>query len=166
MAFIGELQIFAGAYAPLGWYICDGSLVPISEAPQLFELIGTTYGGDGQNTFALPDLRDRVPVHLGTGPGLAPLTLAQAVGASTVTLSQADFPAHSHNVMASTLPPTSPNSLALAAALTYSNVDTPPLLTLNPASISGSGGGNQPHPNEQPFLTLCFAICGEGIYPH
>ena len=165
MAFIGEIQIFAGTYAPLGWYICDGSLVSISECPQLFQLIGTTYGGDGENTFGLPDLRDRVPVHLGTGPGLAPLNLAQAVGASTVTLSLADFPAHSHDVMASTLPPTSPNSLALAAALTYNIFDTPPLLTLNPASISGSGGGNQPHPNEQPYLTLCFAICGAGIYP-
>ncbi len=165
MAFIGEIQIFPG-YAPGGWYSCDGSLVSIDASPELFQLIGTTYGGDGVKTFAVPDLRDRVPVHFGAGPGLAPLTLAQAVGASTVTLSQDEFPAHSHNVMASTLPPTSPNSLALAAALTYSPIDAPPLLTLNPASISASEGGNQPHPNEQPYLTLLIAICAEGIYPH
>jgi microcystin-dependent protein len=165
MAFIGEIQIFPGKYAPGGWYFCDGSLLSISEFPQLFQLFGTTYGGDGEKTFALPNLSGRVPVHCGAGPGLEPLSLAQAVGASTVTLSQDEFPAHSHDVMASTLPPTAPNSLALAAALTYSPIDTPPLLALNPASISASGGGNQPHPNEQPYLTLYFAICALGVYP-
>src|SRR5512135_3630836 len=94
--YIGEIRLFGGNFAPVGWAFCDGALVPISENDALFNLIGTTYGGDGQLTFALPDLRGRLPMHMGTGPGLSPRTIGEQGGVETVTLTANQIPAHSH----------------------------------------------------------------------
>ena len=98
----GQIILFAGNYAPAGWAFCDGSLLPIAEYTELHNAIGTTYGGDGQNTFALPDLRGRIPIHMGTGPGLTPRTLAESGGVETVTLTVAQMPNHTHPLAAST----------------------------------------------------------------
>ena len=100
--YVGELRLFAGTFAPSGWALCQGQLVPISESDMLFNLIGTTYGGDGQNNFALPDLRGRVPVHQGQGPGLTPRTIGQSGGSESVTLQTSEVPVHTHTLFAST----------------------------------------------------------------
>ncbi len=165
MAFIGEIQIFASSYVPGGWLLCDGSLVSISEYPALFKLIGTTYGGDGQSTFALPDLGNRVPIHTGQGPGLSPRVLGQLVGQSFVTVTSNELPSHSHQFMASKAALAIGASTNLAEALIYKADNSQPLASLASPSITNSGN-SEPHPNEQPFLSLLFAICPEGVYPH
>jgi len=165
MAFIGEIQIFASSYVPGGWLLCDGSLVSISEYQALFTLIGTTYGGDGQSTFALPDLGNRVPIHAGQGPGLSPRVLGQFVGQSFVTLTPNELPAHSHQFMASQEAPVTDAKSNLAQALIYKADNSQPLVSLASPSITNTDDGS-PHPNEQPFLSLFFAICPEGVYPH
>ncbi|MFC6663460.1 phage tail protein [Deinococcus multiflagellatus] len=101
--YLGEIRMFGGNFAPLGWALCQGQLLPISENDALFTLIGTIYGGDGQSTFALPDLRGRLPVHMGTMPGGTPMALGQLTGTETVTLTAAQMPAHAHPLQASTL---------------------------------------------------------------
>lgn len=159
--YIGEIRMFAGNFAPVGWNFCDGSIIPISQNDALFNLIGTTYGGDGQNTFALPDLRSRVPVHV--GPGFA---LGQAAGAETVTLTVSQIPAHSHvaqcnNAAGTSADPTS-NLWALAPSNIYS--DVAPTLAMASAAI-GSSGGSQPHDNMIPFLVINFIISMFGVFP-
>jgi len=153
--------MFGGNFAPLGWALCDGSLLSISENETLFALIGTTYGGDGQTTFALPDLRGRVPMHMG-----GTFVQGQAAGVETVTLTVAQIPAHSHAMLATNDIPTqtSPQSnvTGQAAAKIY-RVGNPSVF-LNPQAL-GAIGGSQPHDNVQPFLCVNFIISLFGIFP-
>jgi microcystin-dependent protein len=160
--YVGEIRMFAGNFAPAGWMFCEGQLLPISENETLFQLIGTTYGGDGEATFALPDLRGRIPIHQGNG-----FTLAETGGAETVTLTVNQIPVHTHPMLASTDPATVPNPqnnvLATTASATpYFN--NPPANPLSPQSIS-SVGGSQPHNNFQPYLCVDFIISLFGIFP-
>jgi microcystin-dependent protein len=159
--YVGEIRIFAGNFAPAGWMFCEGQLLPISENETLFNLIGTTYGGDGQSTFALPDLRGRIPLHMGNG-----FTLAETGGAETVTLTVPQIPAHSHPMVASNDIPSAPspngNVTGQAAAKIYRLGN--PTVYLNPNSMS-STGGSQPHNNLQPYLCVDFIISLFGIFP-
>lgn len=171
--YIGEIRMFAFGTrgAPINWQACDGSLLPISQYDALFALIGTTYGGDGQTTFAVPDLRGRLPIHQGQGPGLSNYVIGQRAGSETVTLISTQMPAHTHTLVATT---------ALATSLTPGN-------TLLPSAISGDSfyvsditaatavpmsaqsttlaGGNQPHENCMPTLTVQYCIATFGIFP-
>lgn len=161
--FIGEIRIFAGSFAPVGWQLCDGSLLPISGNEMLFQLLGTTYGGDGQSSFAVPDLRGRLPLHQGNG-----FMLGQAGGVETVSLTTAQIPAHSHEWIASSdagSGATSPGNAVLArtpGADVYTTDIVP--VPLSPAMLSSAGRG-WPHDNMQPFLSLNFIIALFGIFP-
>lgn len=159
--YVGEIRMFAGNFAPAGWMFCSGQLLPISENETLFNLIGTTYGGDGQSTFALPDLQSRVPIHQGNG-----FILAQTGGVETVTLTVQQIPVHTHPLLASSGNATSTdpgnNVLSKTVKLIYraGPADTP----LSPQA-GGPTGGSQPHENLQPYLTLNFIISLFGIFP-
>ena len=162
--YVGEIRIFAGNFAPAGWMFCEAQLLPISEYDTLFNLIGTTYGGDGQSTFGLPDMRGRLPLHFGNG-----FTLAQSGGAETVTLTSAQLPNHSHALLASansastTTPGGNVPAVTAAATITPYGTDAPPA-GLNVASVTGAGG-SQPHDNFQPYLCVNFILSLFGIYP-
>jgi microcystin-dependent protein len=159
--YIGEIRMFAGNFAPVGWAFCNGALMDISQNDALFNLIGTTYGGDGQTTFALPNLQSRIPVHV--GPGFA---LAQAAGVETVTLTTSQIPAHSHVPQAQSAQggQASPqnNTWALSGSNQFTNVA--PSLNMDPAAM-GSSGGSQPHDNMVPFLVVNFILSLFGIFP-
>ena len=160
--YVGEIRLFAGNFAPAGWMFCDGQLLPIAENETLFQLIGTTYGGDGQSTFALPDLRGRVPIHFGNG-----FTLAGTGGAETVTLTVPQIPAHSHPFLASADPANSPNPAAHVLAEPASTTPYfagPPAVPLAPQAITPTGG-SQPHTNLQPYLCIHYIISLFGIFP-
>jgi microcystin-dependent protein len=154
--------MFAGNFAPAGWMFCEGQLLPISEFETLFQLIGTTYGGDGQSTFGLPDLRGRVPIHQGNG-----FTLAETGGVETVTLTVSQIPAHTHAMSASNDPASTANPqgnvLATPASATPYMVNNTNL-ALSPQSVT-SVGGSQPHNNFQPYLCVDFIISMFGIFP-
>ncbi|HEY7066454.1 MAG TPA: tail fiber protein [Chloroflexota bacterium] len=162
--YIGEIRLFAGNFAPNGWYFCDGSLYAIAGDDVLFNLIGTTYGGDGQSTFAVPDLRGRVPIHMGSG-----FTLGQRSGAEQVTLTVSQIPIHSHVLTATsnTATQNAPTGQLLSAT-TGATVDPygslTPTTTLDPTSLANVGG-SQPHTNFQPYLCLSFIISRFGIFP-
>jgi len=152
-------------FAPVGWNFCDGTLLPISEFEALYTLIGTTYGGDGISTFALPDLRGRVPVHQGTG-----FIAGQRAGAEAVTLTTGQTPVHTHPFAASTNAgsqklPTANVVATLATSAGSAYVQTPPTAALAPQSIGQAYGGSQPHGNMQPFLGITFIIALYGIFP-
>ena len=161
--YVGEIRIFAGNFAPAGWMFCEGQLLPISENETLFQLIGTTYGGDGESTFALPDLRGRIPLHQGNG-----FILAESGGVEEVTLTVSQIPAHSHPMLASTnvAQDTSPANKVTgqtgAGALLYIQDVTDS--NMSPQSVS-SVGGSQPHTNFQPYLCVNFIISLFGIFP-
>jgi microcystin-dependent protein len=160
--YVGEIRMFAGNFAPAGWMFCEGQLLPISENETLFQLIGTTYGGDGQSTFALPDLRGRVPIHQGNG-----FILAETGGVEEVTLTVQQIPAHSHALLGTTTTATSPNAVSnvvAQASLFFPYVNVNPSLAMAPASI-GPVGGSQPHTNFQPYLCVDFIISLFGIFP-
>ena len=160
--YVGEIRIFAGNFAPAGWMFCEGHLLPISEYETLFNLIGTTDGGDGQSTFALPDLRGRVPIHFGAG-----FTLAETGGVETVTLTVSQIPAHSHPCLASGNAGTGtiPNGAFPCQSSNISIYDPAPSdATMSPLSVS-STGGSQPHDNFQPYLCVDFIISLFGIFP-
>lgn len=162
--YIGEIRMFGGNFAPAGWMFCEGQLLPISENDALFTLIGTTYGGDGQSTFALPDLRGRVPLHQGGGH-----ILAEAAGAEQVTLTVNQIPAHSHPLLASSDLATDANPGARApaepaAAGSFLYLEDNPTVSMAPAAIS-TLGGSQPHENRQAFLCISFIISLFGIFP-
>ena len=163
--YIGEIRLFAGNFAPVGWAFCQGQILAISEYETLFNLIGTTYGGDGQSTFALPDLSSRVPIHAGTGGG-GSFVIGQFGGVETVTLTQSQIPAHNHVPRASlaTGTQTSPagNVWASSANLPFSS--NAPSAAMDAAAI-GNAGGSQPHDNMQPFLAINFIISLFGIFP-
>lgn len=165
--FLGEIRFVAFNFAPVGWHSCDGSLIPISQNTALFALLGTTYGGNGQTTFALPDLRGRVPVGFGQGTGLTNRDLGQTGGAEQVTLTVDQMPAHSHTPNASSAPAdsTSPtgNLLAVPKKAIYSTATNASAI-MNPAAI-GSAGSGQPHENMPPFLGLNCIIALQGIFP-
>jgi microcystin-dependent protein len=160
--YVGEIRMFAGNFAPAGWMFCEGQLLPISENETLFQLIGTTYGGDGQSTFALPDLRGRIPIHQGNG-----FILAETGGAEQVTLTVNQIPAHTHPLLASTASASSNSPagslLAESASLNLYTQDSPDA-NMAPAAI-GAVGGNQPHENMQPYLCLSFIISLFGLFP-
>ena len=156
--YIGEIQVFAIDFIPDNFLLCDGTLYDISDYPTLFARIGTTYGGDGATTFAVPDLRDRVPIHRGTGPGFTPRTIGEPGGASEVTLVPGHLPAHNHAWNANqTAPVAVGGGNTLGAALTYAVPAGANLVSLDPATI-GPAGGSLPHDNEQPTISLIFAI--------
>lgn len=162
--YVGETRMFAGNFAPAGWMFCEGQLLPISEYETLFNLIGTTYGGDGQSTFALPDLRGRIPVHMGNG-----FTLAETGGVEEVTLTVSQIPAHSHPLLATTNLASSTNPQGnLGAPNNVFGVfpygTDAPRLNLSPNSVT-SVGGSQPHTNFQPYLCVDFIISLFGIFP-
>jgi microcystin-dependent protein len=168
--YVGEIRMFAGNYAPVGWALCNGALLPIDENDTLFNLIGTTYGGDGQSTFAVPDLRGRVPLHAGnsTGPGLSQYTLGQPGGVESVTLTQNQMPAHSHALYASNDAATNDYTAAngvpgnTGGTNVYGLMGSPgPMM---PNAI-GAVGANQPHDNMAPYLCVNFIISLFGIYP-
>ncbi len=160
--YVGEIRIFAGNFAPAGWAFCDGSLQPISENETLFQLIGTTYGGDGQSTFALPDLRGRLPIHQGNG-----YVLAETGGAELVTLTVQQIPSHTHPMLASTLTGTqngaTGNVLASGSSISLYRIGTP-TAALAPQTI-GLTGGSQPHDNMQPYVCVNYIISLFGIFP-
>lgn len=162
--YVGEIRMFGGNFAPLGWMFCEGQILPIAENETLFNLIGTTYGGNGQETFGLPDLRGRVPVHQGGG-----IQLGQLAGTESVTLGVAQMPAHTHTMMVTSAAATDTAASGLVLAATASATVSPygsdaPRNVLNAASIS-SVGGSQPHENRQPFLCVSFIISLFGIFP-
>lgn len=161
LPYVGEVRMFAGNFAPAGWMFCEGQLLPISENETLFQLIGTTYGGDGESTFALPDLRGRLPIHQGNG-----FILAETGGAEEITLNVNQIPAHPHALLALTAranqetPAT--NLTAQGEVALYG--DEAPFGPMN-ASAVGSTGGSQPHTNFQPYLCVDFIISLFGIFP-
>jgi len=162
--YVGEIRMFAGNFAPAGWMFCEGQLLPISEYETLFNLIGTTYGGDGQSTFALPDLRGRLPLHQGNG-----FILAETGGAEEITLTVSQIPAHSHPALgssstASTTDPTNNLLARVTTAAVFPYGTDNPLTPLQPQAIS-SVGGSQPHSNFQPYLCVDFIISLFGIFP-
>jgi microcystin-dependent protein len=161
--FVGEIRMFAGNFAPAGWMFCEGQLLPISENETLFIVIGTTYGGDGQSTFALPDLRGRLPVHFGSG-----FIVGDTGGVEQVTLSTNQMPAHSHPLLASSNAATSqtPANLVLGQAQAVSYFNLPDnIASLSPLSV-GATGGSQPHTNFQPYLCVNYIISLFGLFPN
>jgi microcystin-dependent protein len=165
--YVGEIRMFAGNFAPAGWQLCEGQLLPISENETLFQLIGTTYGGDGQNAFALPDLRGRIPIHQGQGPGLSQRQLALKGGAESVTLTVQQLPAHTHNLVAAQAEAeTAKAAGALPARADHDLYKSPvPVLATMHSQAIGGAGGSQSHDNVQPFLCVNFIISLFGIFP-
>ena len=160
--YVGEIRMFAGNFAPAGWMFCEGQLLPISENETLFQLIGTTYGGDGESTFALPDLRGRIPIHQGNG-----FILAETGGAEEITLTVNQIPAHSHPLVASGDTANSPNAQASVVARSpqvNTFINGAPSVNMSPQIVS-SVGGSQPHTNFQPYLCVDFIISLFGIFP-
>ena len=168
--FLGEIRMFGGNFAPLGWSFCDGSLFEIAQNAALFDLIGTTYGGDGQSTFGLPDLRGRVPIHQGFNPQLGSVVIGQVSGSETVTIVSNQVPQHSHPAQAA------PGGDVVSPAGAYWSSDpggntaayTGPII--NPPSmantaIGASAGGDAPHENMQPFLVVTYIIALQGVFP-
>lgn len=167
--FIAEIRIFAGNFAPRSWAFCDGQLLPISQNTALFSLIGTTYGGDGRSTTALPNLKGRAPMHPGRGPGLTSRRLGQRGGVETVALSEAQMPNHTHTLRASDSRGRSgtPTNSALAEprdGILYQNNTSANLGAMNDAALQNAGG-SQTHNNMQPFIAMNFIIALQGLYP-
>jgi microcystin-dependent protein len=164
--YVGEIRMFGGNFAPAGWAFCDGSLLPISEYETLFQLILNTYGGDGQQTFAVPDLRGRLPIHMGQGPGLSSYVIGQSGGTESVTLIANQIPAHNHLLMVSGTAATasSPQSNMLANATPNLYLRDTPSGAMSNASINLTGG-NQAHENMMPYLCVSFIISLFGIFP-
>jgi microcystin-dependent protein len=170
--FLGEIRMFGGNFAPRGWALCDGQVLAISQNAALFSILGTTYGGNGQTTFALPDMRGRRPVHQGQGPGLSPYVIGQASGAESVTLTQAQLPQHNHvvNALGAGGNQANPTTASYPSGALSGNTKidiyttTNPTVTLNPGTI-GMTGGNQPVPSLNPYLCVTFIIALQGIFP-
>lgn len=169
--FVAEIRIFAGNFAPRGWAFCDGQLLPVANNTALFSLIGTTYGGDGRTTTALPNLQGRAPMHPGRGPGLTARRLGEKTGVETVTLAEAQIPSHSHTARAlssggDTTTPGDTTSIARVGFgdSLYQSDTSSNLVDLASETLATTGGG-QSHDNMQPFLTLNFIIALVGLYP-
>ncbi len=168
--FVAEIRIFPFNFAPKGWAFCDGQLLPLSQNTALFSLLGTTYGGNGKSNFALPDLQGKVPMHPGQGPGLSLHDLGETGGSDTVTLLESEIPAHSHVLNASTQPGEDPAPNASEAlgrsvgASLYQSVTNANIVQLAATALTPAGG-DQPHNNLQPYLTLNFCIALQGVFP-
>ena len=165
--FIGEIRIFGGNFAPTGWAFCDGRLLSIAEYDTLFTLIGTTYGGDGQQTFALPDLRGRLPLHQGVDGG-TPYVIGAQGGVETVTLTQNQLPVHTHALSASATTPTQlvpTGNVTAEATKRFYTANATNLQPMAANAIGSSTGGSQPHSNLQPYLCVSFIISLFGIFP-
>jgi microcystin-dependent protein len=170
--YVGEIRLFAFPRIPTGWFACDGSLISIAEYETLFVLLGTTYGGDGIQNFAVPDMRGQVPLHQGTKSGLSPRVLGQQGGSENVTLLSTSMPAHSHpyavgtGLATATVPA---NSVQLGAAAGGDKMYTSSITGLTPfimtPASTGAMGGSQPHSNTMPTLTVSFCIAWAGIFP-
>jgi microcystin-dependent protein len=165
--FVAEIRIFPFNFAPQGWAFCDGQLMPISQNTALFSLLGTTYGGDGRSTFALPNLQGSAPMHPGQGPGLSLHDLGETGGSDTVTLIETEMPAHSHALMASDQPGEDPGPQAevLARSVGASLYKTGPANVQLAGQAVALTGGNQPHNNMLPYLALNFCIALQGVFP-
>lgn len=166
--FVAEIRIFPFNFAPKGWAWCDGQLLPLSQNTALFSLLGTTYGGDGKSTFALPDLQGSAPMHPGQGPGLSLHDLGEMGGSETVTLLQSEIPSHSHALRANVLDPGDTNVPSPSASLTLSSGGTLYQPTTNvqlAVETLAPAGGDQPHNNLQPYLTFYFNIALQGVFP-
>lgn len=168
--FVAEIRIFPFNFAPSGWAMCNGQLMPLSQNTALFSLLGTTYGGNGKSTFALPDLQGQAPMHPGQGPGLSLYDLGQASGAESVTLVEAEMPSHSHSLMANPAiadvqTPGPARTLARSQnSAAYSTTTGSGLVPLASETLTPVGS-NQPHNNMQPYLTLNFCIALQGVFP-
>jgi microcystin-dependent protein len=168
--FVGEIRIFAGNFAPTGWALCDGQLLPISQNTALFSLLGTYYGGDGKSTFALPNLQGSAPLHQGQGPGLSDYVLGQTGGTDNVTLLTSEMPAHNHQAMGiAASGQTTPGPTVVWGTL--AGRTPPPLyssaapdVTMSPFAL-GITGSSFPHNNSQPLLVLTFIIAMQGVFP-
>jgi len=168
-SYIGEIRPFGGNFAPQGWALCDGSLLPISENSALFNLIGTTYGGDGQSTFGLPDLRGRALIHQGTGAGLSAYVLGEQVGAENVTVTTGQMASHSHSFAATN---TAGNTAAPAPAVVFAATPSglpiydgaAAAVALSPGAVT-TAGRSVPHANRQPYLAITYIISLFGIFP-
>ena len=163
--FIGEIRLFAGNFAPSGWAFCDGSIQSIAQNDVLFALIGTTYGGDGQNTFGLPDLRGRVPIHQGQAPGLSPRFIGQLAGTVSVTLTGAQMPSHTHAMLAASAPGAAVPTGGVLAGNTVSVYGTGAPSSPMAAQGISAAGGSQPHNNMAPYLGVNYIIALFGIFP-
>ncbi|MBI3651457.1 MAG: phage tail protein [Acidobacteria bacterium] len=167
--FVAEIRIFPFNFAPKGWAFCDGQILPLSQNTALFSLLGTTYGGDGKSNFALPNMQGNAPMHPGQGPGLSLHDLGETGGSETVSLLESEMPSHAHTLMANSSPADNPtptnNSLARVSGATPYQTNT----STNLVGLSGNAlapaGGDQPHNNMQPYLTLNFCIALQGVYP-
>ena len=173
--FVAEIRIFPFNFAPKGWAFCDGQLLPLSQNTALFSLLGTTYGGDGKSTFALPDMQGNVPMHPGQGPGLSLHDLGEMSGSQFVTLLESEIPAHAHALQGNTANATSgsPNTNSYAKGLWSFGGDGGAVATYTTAAPAVNmsfqtvlpAGGSLPHNNMQPYLTLNFCIALQGVFP-
>ena len=165
--FVAEIRIFPFNFAPKGWAFCDGQLLPLSQNTALFSLLGTTYGGDGKSNFALPNFQGNAPMHPGQGPGLSLHDLGETSGSETVTLLESEIPSHSHAWMASKGDgnDTNVNGELFAKGIGIGMYATPGALTQLDPNMLTPAGGDQPHNNMQPYLTLNFCIALQGVYP-
>lgn len=164
--FVGEIRMFAGNFAPRGWAFCDGQLLAVSQNDALFSLLGTIYGGDGRTTFGLPDLRGRIPIHAGSGPGLSPRRLGSKGGEEKVTLTVNQLPSHTHTMQASSQAATEAlpqNRVPAQSDEPFYGVDGPFVNFATQGALTI--GGSQPHTNVMPFLCIHFIIALFGIYP-
>ena len=165
--YVGEIKMFGGTFAPAGWAFCSGQLLPISENETLFNLIGTTYGGDGQETFALPDLQGRAPMHMGTGKAGTPYTIGENGGVESVTLQANTTPIHTHAFIASTAVANSntPVNQVIAQSTQRAAYFEAGSTTALAGSAISPIGGSQPHENLQPYLVISFIISLFGVFP-
>jgi len=165
-AFVGEVRLVGFNFAPVGWALCNGQLVAISENPTLFNLIGTIYGGDGQSTFALPNLQGRIPIHQGSLAGGSNYVIGQVGGVESVTITTSQYPIHNHVLLGSSNNGSgnNPANNAVGSGLkVYLNEN--PTTSMNASMVGQSGGGNQPHDNLQPYQVLNWIISLYGVYP-
>jgi microcystin-dependent protein len=167
--FVAEIRMFPFNFAPRGWAFCDGQLLPLSQNTALFSLLGTTYGGNGKSNFALPDLQGRAPMHPGQGPGLSLHDLGESAGAETVTLLESEIPSHTHALSAQAVPGDTPTPDAgvharVIGATPYQPPAAAPLVAMSDQALAAVGG-DQPHNNMMPYLTLNFCIALQGVFP-
>ena len=167
--FVAEIRIFPFNFAPAGWAFCGGQLLPLSQNTALFSLLGTTYGGDGKSNFALPNLQGRAPMHPGQGPGLSLHDLGETGGSETVTLLTSEMPAHNHEMRASTQPGEDPapgptEALARSVGASLYQTTTTPVVPMSSNAVAPAGG-DLPHNNMMPYLTLSFCIALQGVFP-
>ena len=169
--FVAEIRMFPFNFAPKGWAFCNGQIMPISQNTALFSLLGTTYGGDGKSNFALPNMQGNAPIHAGQGPGLSLYDLGQTGGSETVTLLESEIPSHSHAMMSAPTIVAADSNICTGNSMgkssqgsAYSAFNAANVVQLSPDALA-LAGGEQPHNNMQPYLTLNFCIALQGVFP-